>query len=176
MLLQQSKDVKHYNNCYLADPTKCINFNKIVSALLNTIGIVQCCLWLGRVIASHQLLKSRILHSLNMWHKIDLKVTKTSQRQLPLYTGSFYRPAFSSIVQTCHGGKEYTKMFQRWSYCRTLLAHGPRVQAVHLITPKQTLYLGEDLHYWKLDEPFCSPWKAELRFLKKCQFKNFIRK
>lgn len=36
------------------------------------------------------------------------KVTKTSQRQLPLYTGSFYQPAFSSTLQTCHGGKQYT--------------------------------------------------------------------
>ena len=85
MFLQQPKDVKHYyyNNCYLADSTKCINLNKIVSALLNTIGIIQCCHWLRRVIASHQLLKSRILRLLNMWHKIDLKSPKLVKDNLP---------------------------------------------------------------------------------------------
>lgn len=166
MFLQQSKDVKHYycNNCYLADSTKCINLNKFASALLNTIGIIQYCHWHLKVIASHQLLKSRTLHLLNMWHKIDLKSPKLVKDNFPYIQNlsiSLPSPSSSKIAMDVRSIPRCSRDGPAAGLYRHII-HGSRLY----ISLRQIFYLDEDLHYWKLDESFCSPRKAEL-WLKK---------
>lgn len=165
----------HYycNNCYLTDSTKCINLNKIASALLNTIAIIQCCHWRPKVIAIHQLLKSRILHVLNMWHKIDLKSSKLVKDNFPYIQDlSISLPSPSSskramdVTSILRCSREGPTAGLYWH-----IIHGSRLY----ISLRQIFYLDEDLHYWKLDESFCSPWKAELWLKKKISIKNFIR-
>lgn len=158
--------MKHYyyhSNSYLAKSTKCRNLNKIMPALRNTIGKIQCCLWLQRVIARHQLLKRRILHLLNKWPK-RFKITKTNKRKLPLHTGSFYCPVCSSIFQACHWGKGHTDNSRDGPTAELWLACGPWVQAVADLAPRWGPIL------WKLDESFRCPRKAELRWKNIFQF------
>lgn len=158
MFLQQSKDVKHYycNNCYLADSTKCINFCICLTEHNRHNSMLPP---MSKSNSKPSAIEEQDSSLVKYVAQNRFKVTKTSQRQLPLYTGSISLPSPSSSklamdvrsIPRCSRDGPAAGLY--WH-----IIHGSRLY----ISLRQIFYLDEDLHYWKLDESFCSPWKAEL--------------